>query len=201
LVISETNGQIDATALRRRILCVSRETAARGAALTRTSVAETSLMLKEMFDMPQQGILRELHEDHQEVSKLIGEIMGTDDNKQRTTLFKQVMTMLIAHSNAEAEVLYKPMKKSDNEESRSFALEGENEHQHVEMQLKEMARAGTKTTETWTAKLTVLKELVEHHVKEEESTGFKCASAEFDQDELEKMGERFQKLKEKEMAA
>ncbi len=37
-----------------------------------------------------------------------------------------------------------------------------------------MARATTKTTEEWTAKLTVLKELVEHHVGEED-TGFKCA--------------------------
>jgi hemerythrin superfamily protein len=147
-----------------------------------------------------QGILQDLHDDHQEVSKLIEEIMGTDDNKQRSTLFKEVMTMLLAHSNAEAEVLYKPMKKSKDEDTRSFALEGDNEHQHVEMQLKDMARASSKTTEQWTAKLTVLKELVEHHVKEEESTGFKCARAEFSKEELKKMGEQFEKLKEKEMA-
>jgi hemerythrin superfamily protein len=153
-----------------------------------------------MFGMAA-GILQDLHNDHQEVSTLIEEIMGTEDNKQRTTLFKDVMTMLLAHSKAEAEVLYKPMKKSDNEESRSFALEGENEHEHVEMQLKEMARATTKTNEAWTAKLTVLKELVQHHVKEEESTGFKCARSDFDSAELEKMGQRFQKLKEKEMTS
>ncbi|HEX3882346.1 MAG TPA: hemerythrin domain-containing protein [Stellaceae bacterium] len=148
-----------------------------------------------------EGILQDLHSDHQEVSTLIEKIMEIEDNRQRTTLFKEMMTKLLAHSKAEAEVLYKPMKKSQDEESRSFALEGENEHQHVEMQLKDMARAGTKTTEPWTAKLTVLKELVEHHVKEEESTGFKCARAEFDKAELEKMGERFQTLKQKEMAA
>lgn len=151
--------------------------------------------------MAQQGILQDLHEDHQEVVKLIEKIMGTEDNKQRATLFKEVMTMVIAHSNAENEVLYKPMKKSQNEESRSFALESENEHQHVETQLKDMARATTKTNEQWTAKLTVLKELVEHHVKEEETTGFKCARTDFDTEELEKMGERFQKLKEKEMTS
>lgn len=156
-------------------------------------------MLREMLGMAE-GILQILHQDHEEVSKLIEEIMGTDDNKQRTALFKEVMMMLIAHSNAESDILYKPMKKSDNEESRSFALEGENEHEHVEMQLKEMARATTKTNEAWTAKLTVLKELVQHHVKEEESTGFKCARSEFDAAELEKMGQRFEKAKEKEMA-
>ena len=127
--------------------------------------------------------------------------MDSEDNRRRTTLFKEMMAKLLAHSKAEAEVLYKPMKKSEEEETRAFALEGENEHQHVERQLKDMARAASKTTEPWTAKLTVLKELVEHHVKEEESTGFKSARAEFDKAELERMGEKFQALKEKEMAA
>jgi len=148
-----------------------------------------------------EGILQDLHNDHEEVSSLIEKIMESEDSRQRTALFKEMMTKLIAHSNAEAQVLYAPMKKSKEEESRSFALEGENEHKHVEMQLKDMAGATAKTSEQWTAKLTVLKELVEHHVKEEESTGFKCAQSEFDKATLEKMGERFQSAKAKEMAA
>jgi hemerythrin superfamily protein len=157
-------------------------------------------MLKEMFGMAE-GILQDLHNDHQEVAKLIDTIMESEDGRQRATVFKEMMTKLLAHSKAEAEVLYVPMKKSDDEEVRSFALEGENEHQHVETQLKDMASASSKTSEQWTAKLTVLKELVEHHVDEEESTGFKCARAEFDKATLEKMGKRFQTLKKKEMAS
>jgi hemerythrin superfamily protein len=157
-------------------------------------------MLKEMFGMPE-GILQDLHNDPQEVAALINNIMESEDSRQRAALFKEMMTKLLAHSHAEQQVLYKPLEKSKTEKSRSFALEGENEHQHVEAQLKDMARAGAKTTEQWTAKLTVLKELVEHHVKEEESTGFKCARADFDKAELEKMGEAFQRLKEKEIAA
>jgi len=157
-------------------------------------------MLKEMFGMAE-GILQDLHNDHQEVAKLIDNIMESEDGGQRATLFKEMMTKLLAHSKAEATVLYAPMKKSDDEEVRSFALEGENEHTHVETQLKMMSAQRDKVGEKWTAELTVLKELVEHHVGEEEDTGFKCARAEFDKAELEKMGKRFETLKKKEMAA
>jgi hypothetical protein len=41
----------------------------------------------------------------------------------------------------------------------------------------------------------VLRELVEHHVQEEESTGFSCARHDFAKDELEAMAQRFQTRK------
>ena len=41
----------------------------------------------------------------------------------------------------------------------------------------------------------VLRELVEHHVEEEESTGFSCAREDFGKDELEAMAQRFQTRK------
>jgi len=49
--------------------------------------------------------------------------------------------------------------------------------------------------EQWTAELKVLRELVEHHVEEEESTGFSCARDELGKDELEAMAERFRTRK------
>lgn len=156
-------------------------------------------MLREMLGMAE-GILQDLHKDHQEVSGLIEQIMNTDEGSERTSLFKEMMSMLLAHSHAEQQVLYKKMEKSDNEKVRKFALEGTNEHQIVEQQLQQMAKARNKATEQWTAQLTVLRELVNHHVKEEESTGFSCARSEFDKDQLEKMGPQFQRQKQRLMA-
>ena len=88
-------------------------------------------------------------------------------------------------------------KKRKTSNRRSFAFEGENEHQLVEQQLQQMARARNKASEQWTAQATVLKELVQHHVREEESTGFTCAQSEFDSETLEKMADQFRKQKEK----
>lgn len=156
-------------------------------------------MIKELLGM-NEGILKDLHQDHEEVSGLIERMIKTEDAKERTAIFKEMMGKLLAHSHAEQSVLYKKMEKSENEKSRSFAYEGENEHQIVEQQLQQMARARNKGTEQWTAQATVLKELVEHHVKEEENTGFSCARSEFDSGMLEKLGEQFRRQKEKLLA-
>jgi hemerythrin-like domain-containing protein len=157
-------------------------------------------MLKEMLGMAE-GILQDLHNDHQQVSGMIEQLMNTEESSERNTLFKEMMGMLLAHAHAEQNVLYKKMEKTDDEKARMFALEGTNEHQIVEQQLEKMAKARNKASEQWTAQLTVLRELINHHVKEEESTGFSCARSEFDKEQLEKMGQQFQRQKEKLMAA
>lgn len=146
--------------------------------------------------MPQ-GILNDLHEDHEEVAGLIEQMINTEDGKERGTIFKEMMSKLLAHSQAEQNVLYKKMEKSENEKSRTFAYEGENEHQIVEQQLQQMARARNKASEQWTAQASVLKDLIEHHVEEEEDTGFSCAQSEFEGEALEKMGDQFRKQKQK----
>ena len=147
-----------------------------------------------------EGILQDLHQDHEQVSDLIDQCLKTEKSAERNQLFKEIMSMLIAHSEAEQNVLYKKMQKSEEEKARSFVFEGINEHQIVEQQLQQMARTRNKASEQWTAQLTVLKELVNHHVKEEESTGFSCARNEFEREELEKMSGQFQRQKEKLMA-
>jgi hemerythrin-like domain-containing protein len=146
--------------------------------------------------MPE-GILNDLHQDHEEVAGLIEQMIKSEDGKERGAIFKEMMTKLLAHSHAEQNVLYKKMEKSQDEKSRTFAYEGENEHQIVEQQLQQMARARNKASEQWTAQASVLQDLIEHHVEEEESTGFSCARSEFDGATLEKMADQFRKQKEK----
>lgn len=157
-------------------------------------------MLKEMLGMAE-GILQDLHNDHQEVNAMLASLMKSEDNAERNALYKEMMTKLLAHAHAEQQVLYRKLEKSEEEKTRSFALEGTNEHQILEQQLQQMAKARNKADEKWTAQLKVLTELVTHHVKEEESTGFSAARSEFDSETLNKMGEQFQRQKEKLMAA
>jgi len=157
------------------------------------------MMVKEMLGMAE-GILQDLHNDHQEVATLMETILKTEDNKERGSMFNELKTMLLAHAHAEQNVLYKKMEKSDGEKSRQFAFEGTNEHQIVEQQLEMLGKARDKAGEQWTAQMTVLQELVKHHVNEEESTGFPCARKDFDREQLEKMGQQFQAQKKKLMA-
>jgi hemerythrin-like domain-containing protein len=156
-------------------------------------------MLKEMLGMPE-GILQDLYEDHREVAGMIDTLLDTADGSERNRLFKEMMTKLTAHLEAEQRVLYKKMEKSEDEKTRKFAFEGTNEHQIAEQQLQQMAKARNKAGEQWTAQLTVLRELVNHHVEEEESTGWSCARKEFERGELDKMRDQFRRQKEKLMA-
>jgi hemerythrin-like domain-containing protein len=151
-------------------------------------------MIREMLGIAE-GILQDLHNDHSEIASLIERIEETSDNAQRRELFDEMKIKLLSHAHAEQEVLYRRMEASQNDASRSFAHEGINEHQILERQLQKMSGTGDKTGEAWTAEMTVLRELVEHHVTEEESTGFRCARDDFDKDELEAMAEQFQTRK------
>jgi hemerythrin superfamily protein len=151
-------------------------------------------MIREMLGIAE-GILQDLHNDHSEVDSLMDRIMESEDGAERAALFDEMKTKLLAHAHAEQEVLYRPLEASQSEASRSFAHEGVNEHQIVEQQLQKLSPDRDKAGEQWMAELKVLRELVEHHVNEEESTGFSCARDEFDKDELEAMGQRFQTRK------
>src|SRR5438270_12972986 len=106
-------------------------------------------MLKEMLGMAE-GILEDLHQDHEEVSGLIDQCLKTEASAERNQLFKEIMSMLIAHSEAEQQVLYKKMQKSDDEKMSSFVFEGINEHKIVEQLLKQMEGTRNKDSEQWT---------------------------------------------------
>ena len=57
-------------------------------------------MLKELIGMPE-GILKDLHEDHQEISRLIDQLLEVGEG--RTPLFKEINSKLLAHAQAELE--------------------------------------------------------------------------------------------------
>ena len=152
-------------------------------------------MIKEMLGIAE-GILQDLHNDHAEVAALLKAITNSEDRSERNSLFQEMRAKLMTHSHAEDEVLYRRLKASQHETSHKFAEEGEREHQLVEQQLQKMLAADDKMSDFWMEQLTKLQKLVDHHVDEEESTGFSCARDEFDKDELKTMGTEFQRRKD-----
>jgi hemerythrin superfamily protein len=97
-------------------------------------------MIKEMLGIAE-GILQDLHNDHELVASLIDDIADSEDQSERNRLFQQMRAKLLTHSRAEDDVLYRRLKASQHEASRKFAQEGEREHQLVEQQLQKMLAA------------------------------------------------------------
>jgi hemerythrin-like domain-containing protein len=140
-------------------------------------------------------ILDELKTDHRELKAQIGTILKADGSKGRAAHFKQFRTLLTAHSRAEEKVLYRRLEKS--EEGKDQALEGAVEHEVADRLVEDLSKGRNLEGDKWTARCTVLKELLEHHIEEEEDEMFNTARKEFDQETLDKMGEEFKREKTK----
>jgi hypothetical protein len=156
-------------------------------------------MLREMLGLSERLMMR-IHEDHQKVAGLIEEMLGTGGQTRRGELFRELRDLLTAHSRAEEKVVYRRLEKSEDGEIRKFAMEAGVEHGLVDELLEQLGRMRNKAAEQWTAKLTVLKEVIEHHVSEEERDGFGYIRSECESAEIDKMADQFERAKEKLLA-
>src|SRR5688500_11624418 len=107
-----------------------------------------------------------------------------------TPTFDMFSSLLTAHSKAEEKVLYERLKNTD--ETSEEACGGQVEH-HLADKLVHAMKNLDRGTREWNAHFKVLKEMVEHHIKEEESVLFKKAKSVLENDEEERLGEEMEK--------
>jgi hemerythrin superfamily protein len=129
-----------------------------------------------------------LKTDHETVSGLFEQMEASEDSATRVRLVAKLKSELMAHAQAEDVVFYQPLKAA--EATRDLILEAEEEHRVVTRLLGELERLSAEN-EKWKARLTVLKELVEHHVEEEEGEMFKKARGTFDAAQERELGRAF----------
>jgi hemerythrin-like domain-containing protein len=144
--------------------------------------------MKEFFEM--------IEKDHEEVKEIIEKIEESSSGavKSREKMFMQLKEELLPHMKAEEKTLYPALK--EQKESRMQALEALEEHHVAELVFKEL-ESMPKSEDTWMAKLKVFKELLEHHIEEEEDQVFKMAQETLESDKMSQIMEAFQQEKEK----
>ncbi len=140
-----------------------------------------------------------LKEDHERVAAIFEKLEPTTERarKTREELFDKLKAELQRHTQIEEQIFYPALEQE--EETRDITLEGIEEHRIVKTLLEEM-EAMPVDSEEWTAKLSVLKENVEHHVEEEESEMFPKARKALAKEKIEELGARIEAMK-KQMAA
>lgn len=143
-------------------------------------------MAESLFDM--------LQKDHDTVRGLLDDMSDTSDGAEKTRrdLLSKLKDEIVPHMRAEEQVFYSRLKES--EESRETALEAIEEHQVAEKAMNDLEQTQP-SDERWQAKLSVLQELIDHHIEEEESEIFDEASELFDEDQLKEIGQEFQQAK------
>ncbi|MBY0371169.1 hemerythrin domain-containing protein [bacterium] len=133
--------------------------------------------------------------DHRQVAELFKEIEGSSDRarKKRTRLLVQLEEALTAHTEAEEVAVYPSLKQISA--TADIGYEAEEEHGVVRYLFSQIHEADV-DSEEWMARVTVLREVVEHHVKEEEDELFPKMRKVFSKEELAQMLEHFEQVKE-----
>ena len=138
-----------------------------------------------------------LKTEHREALALIEEICEngeTMDDAERMEKFDEFRAALMAHSQAEARAFYAPLKETV--EDAHPVLEADVEHIVVQRLLEDLSSPKL-DAERWMARATVVKELLEHHIEEEEGELFDLAESECDEETLAKMADDFEAEKER----
>jgi hemerythrin superfamily protein len=118
-----------------------------------------------------------LKADHAAVKELFAqeEKLSKRDREKKVHVFNEIRTALEVHATVEEEIFYPAVKKARSEHVKDEVREGYEEHKQIKTLLGEIASI-TPADESYDMKIKVLKEDVEHHVKDEEGEMFPDAT-------------------------
>jgi hemerythrin superfamily protein len=147
-------------------------------------------------DEPYLNALDLIHADHEEAAALFKTALddGTKPAAKKEAISK-VCFALTVHANMEEKIFYPALRKAGKSKEKDSVLEAAEEHACVKDLIAKIKRI-TGPDESLEAKVTVLKELVEHHVKEEESEIFSEARSVLGP-KLDALGAEMQRFKDR----
>lgn len=169
----------------------AKRTVAKKAPATKKSTAKkTSASKKGSTTAATRDALALLKADHQRVSDLFDKFEGLGDraHKTREATVHTIIEELSVHAGIEETVFYPALRERIAADDEDQVLEALEEHHIVKFLLSELQSLPSED-ERYTAKVTVLRELVDHHVEEEESEMFKQARGAFSRTELADLGD------------
>jgi hemerythrin-like domain-containing protein len=139
-----------------------------------------------------------LKSDHATLKRILRELSETTDKavKQRELLVQQFEREVKMHAQIEEEVFYPAFKAATRgDEAEEMFYEAAEEHHVVDMCLPALKAANPKSKE-FGAKAKVMKDLIEHHIKEEENEMFPEARNRFSEEQLRELGDMMQARKD-----
>jgi hemerythrin superfamily protein len=152
--------------------------------------------IKQKVEAQDDGIFGRLMEEHRQVETLIERIEASEDEEECDRLFEQLKQDVLTHAHAEDQIVYSRLQQE--EELSQTMREAREEHALVEQVLEELDGFEGEA-EVWMAKFKVLKDLIQHHVEEEEDEAIPRAKKLVDDDEAADLLEQFEAAKAQEL--
>ena len=115
-----------------------------------------------------------LKKQHREVKGLFKKMEKTENAGERRKLMETIAQELQMHTTIEEEIFYPAVREVESKKAEEMVDEAFEEHHVVKLVLAELPKVDPED-KRFEAKMTVLSELVEHHVEEEEKEMFPMA--------------------------
>lgn len=135
------------------------------------------------------SILELLKRDHRKVDAILAAIESAGSDEQREQLFAQLVGEIEIHAQSEEDVFYDTLDADAQLEERLD--DARHEHDEIDHLLEEMDEIGSAGAE-WIGKLRDLRQLIQHHVDDEENRIFPRAQEVLGDDQLARLGGEFE---------
>ncbi len=145
----------------------------------------------------QPDILDTLKKEHDEVDAMLKALVDGKSAAERRTLLKKIKAALVPHVKAEQKVVYDAVLALKDKAAKQDGEEGYLEHKLASDTLALLGKIDNEMSPEFSAAAKVLKELVEHHVEEEERGIWSDVKRNFSAEQRAKMNRAFESAKKR----
>ncbi|WP_426118803.1 hemerythrin domain-containing protein [Pseudomonas sp. DSP3-2-2] len=138
-----------------------------------------------------------LEQDHVRVKDILSQLSESTDRavKKRTDLLAKLEMELTIHTQLEEEILYPAFKEAGSKEQDIMYYEAKEEHRTVDSLVLPDLKVTDPGTPEFSGRVKVVKELLEHHIEEEETEMFPQCKKLLGKERLEELGAQMETLK------
>jgi hemerythrin-like domain-containing protein len=135
--------------------------------------------------------------DHEKVKDILGQLSESTDRaiKKRTELLDKLEMEITIHTRLEEEILYPAFKAAGGKEQEEMYYEAKEEHRTVDSLVLPDLKTTDPSKPEFAGRVKVVKELLEHHIEEEESEMFPQAKKLLGKAKLDELGEQMLAMK------
>ncbi|WP_434562639.1 hemerythrin domain-containing protein [Pseudomonas sp. Z5-35] len=138
-----------------------------------------------------------LKADHERVKGILSQLSESTDRalKKRTELLAKLEMEVSIHTRLEEEILYPAFKEAGDKEEAEMYYEAKEEHRTVDSLVLPDLKNTDPSQPEFAGRVKVVKELLEHHIEEEEEEMFPKAQKILGKAKLDELGNQMEAVK------
>jgi hemerythrin superfamily protein len=138
-----------------------------------------------------------LKADHEKVKGILSQLSESTDRalKKRVDLLDKLEMEITIHTQLEEQILYPAFKEAGGKEEDEMYYEAKEEHRTVDSLVLPDLKGTDPSTPEFAGRVKVVKELLEHHIEEEETEMFPKAKKLLGKAKLDELGEQMEVMK------